>query len=787
MASSQRTLAVLFAPENHHYIQRLRRLLLDNGFTVLKEEDLDGEQLEEAGIDLGLGVGEDRLPEDAKEDAVYHTVLVVERPEAVARVKELKTSTIAECFPSLRLFVAPSASAANMAIDSIFPSLPSSPAPASPSILAFPSSGSSTDSKPKPFALSNLAFVETQPAPAHASTRMLSPSIERALEELEEREERRRTGSTSTRASKNSFSDSRLASRASGIASTRAEDGFTADASEMQERRVFTAHSRESSEDFAEACEQDEGFEDEEPGITAGLPEQGLEAEDTQDDSGAEAAGDSAGAYVDEEQDDAVPGVESPSLLSAPTLSRMASTLSSTSATSSNPSSSSFRARPAPTGEPTVQPRLTKAAALRLGISVPPTTPRRTSSETPSSADAASVPRVVPTPKSLAASSIAPRMTKSASLRTGQGQEASSSSQTPRPAKRQSISTAERAAMDRAARRHSIQVPSLTAQPAIEVRLSRAAMLRQGLELPPTTPRLSRQSSATSAEEPKTTMSAASRRVSVDLKALREPTLAPRSTRSSALRTGSSGSVGAPAMTRGRSLGTLEELLGAEQQQGLPQRVRQPVNYEGVPGHKRRESIQVKATAPPKMEVRMSRAARLRNGIPEEITELKRAKTEPVSFEGVPGHRRRETIAVASSRPPSITPRLNRAVLLRHTSDGPSLPSLVVRPASSLGLPSTTSTPLRVPSRNFSSTPQPSMPKPPTIAPRLNRAAELRAANKAGEEQKKDLLQTQTLGKKSNFVQPSSAKGKGGLSSRPATALGLGAALRETTNSPGPK
>ncbi|GAA6001051.1 hypothetical protein JCM10207_007390 [Rhodosporidiobolus poonsookiae] len=768
--AEERTLAVLFAPENSTHAPQVREQLLDSGFTVVEDGDFYGEELEEAGFDLGLGVGE-QAPVDVKENVkMMHTALLLEKEEAVAGLKQFKAES-ATMIPDLRMFAAPSASAAAMAIDVLFPRQPLSPSATSPTATSFPSLDNSTPtSKPKPFALSNLAFSgsskRSSTPPSSASK--LSPSIVRALEELEERERKRSTGSRSSRGSRHSTP--RAVSRASGFASTDAEVGFGEDAQEQQERRVFTAHSRESSEDFD--VEEELVTEDEaEEAVSEAAASEALSAEPFEQDEDAPEA--------DEDVFETSSVVTSPSLLSAPSLTRVTSNISSSSAVSSE---TSFRARPAPSSTPSVQPRMTKAAALRLGIALPPTTPRRSSEASTAASEAAPpLPRAVPLPKSLAAPSIAPRMTKSASLRTGQDAPASMQ----RPAKRQSISTAERAAMDRLARRHSIQVPSLSAEPAVAVRLSRAALLRQGKEVPPTTPRLSRQSSATSTEELRPPSSTATKRpsLSANLKALREPVLAPRSTRSSALRAGGGGSVAdSPSMARGRSLGSLEDLVTEQQ------RVKSAFDFDGVPGHKRRESIPVKATQPPKVQVRMSKTARLRNGIVEEDaaggTAMRRAKTESTSFAGVPGHPRQESIAVASSKPPSITPRPNRAMLLRQGSD--ELPRAVSplasrRAATSLGVP-TASLPPRASSALSRSSVAPPAPTPskPTIAPRSNKAAELRAAKKAAEVAKEQQVPVKTPFKARPA--PGSRVTPGKIGSRPSTSLGL--ALREATNSP---
>jgi len=51
---------------------------------VVAEESISGEELEEAGIDLGLGVGEAGDDSDGKE--TMHTALVVEKEDAVKSI-----------------------------------------------------------------------------------------------------------------------------------------------------------------------------------------------------------------------------------------------------------------------------------------------------------------------------------------------------------------------------------------------------------------------------------------------------------------------------------------------------------------------------------------------------------------------------------------------------------------------------------------------------------------------------------------------------------------------------
>lgn len=91
--------------------------------------------------------------------------------------------------------------------------------------------------------------------------------------------------------------------------------------------------------------------------------------------------------------------------------------------------------------------------------------------------------------------------------------------------------------------------------------------------------------------------------------------------------------------------------------------------FAGVPGHKRAEAIPVASTAPPAVTPRMTRASALRLGQP--VPQKPKARPSTAggllsdTFDGVPGHKRRETITVASTKPPSVTPRTNRSAELR--------------------------------------------------------------------------------------------------------------------------
>lgn len=139
--------------------------------------------------------------------------------------------------------------------------------------------------------------------------------------------------------------------------------------------------------------------------------------------------------------------------------------------------------------------------------------------------------------------------------------------------------------------------------------------------------------------------------------------------------------------------------------------------FAGVPGHKRKETITVASTAPPAIAPRLTKAAALRLGLERPATppgkkrmsisgplpkgvgqggnlngggpatpqkgstasaneaDGEETETEATgkknTFEGVPGHKRRESFSVASTKPPTIAPRLNRSAVLRKEGGPP--------------------------------------------------------------------------------------------------------------------
>ncbi|KAI9465422.1 hypothetical protein BJY52DRAFT_1113662 [Lactarius psammicola] len=156
------------------------------------------------------------------------------------------------------------------------------------------------------------------------------------------------------------------------------------------------------------------------------------------------------------------------------------------------------------------------------------------------------------------------------------------------------------------------------------------------------------------------------------------PTIVPRTTRAADLRAG----VTPPKIERNHGPRT------------TPSKEALQKMFADVPGHKRTGTIAVASTAPPVMAPRMTRAASLRiSGAtpprpvrPKPIITLAQAKAKAEeearaaaalkeaqarTFDGVPGHKRRESFSVASTKSPVVTPRQNRSALLRASKDTP--------------------------------------------------------------------------------------------------------------------
>ncbi|KAI0300198.1 hypothetical protein BC826DRAFT_991885 [Russula brevipes] len=242
------------------------------------------------------------------------------------------------------------------------------------------------------------------------------------------------------------------------------------------------------------------------------------------------------------------------------------------------------------------------------------------------------------------------------------------------------------------------------------------------------------------------------------------PTIVPRTTRAADLRAG----VTPPKIERDHG------------PRAAPSKEALRKTFANVPGHKRTETIEVASTAPPSMPPRMSRAASLRiSGAPppkprpkpiitlaqakakaaaEERTRAALKEAQAKTFDGVPGHKRRESFSVSSTKVPVVAPRQNRSAVLRASKETPPPssyqfrppigPSVARSPSSLSGSYGSPSRPASVqgniyaPRRSLSrmsdsngaiATPlaaRPASLQSPTIAPRPNRSAMLRVANK---------------------------------------------------------
>ena len=662
-ADVQRTLLVLFAPEAHLGAPYARRILSGAGLVVVKEDKLSGEELEEAGIDVDDGGSGDQ------HQRTSHLAMVVEGANAVACARELRTGAcvavhlsgeqecerltkVALCYrlatecPTLRTFAAPSLDAATMAIEILFPCL-DEPKEETAAVATVTTSNAA----PKPFALSNAAFeAKQEAAPAPAVERRLSPAIEKALAEVEAREEQQRLRKISR--------SSRGSGAASGTASPLASRDQSNNGTDVEattfERRVFTrARSPSPEPESFAGTDAERDVQDPEPTTQSPSP-------------------------VPEQVDE---NLQRP--IATPARSRASSALSHLSRASSTQSattSNGFKARPAPpsSSKPAIQPRMAKAAALRLGIALPPATPRRSTINVPSPAAAAAAPTPQTsraTPRSLAQPTIMPRLTKAAALRLGQPDP--SAATTPRV--RQSISTAERVALDRARRQSALGAAATSTTTTtttrgakvVEVRMSRAALLRQGLDAsaPPSSSvnrtkgiiTAGRASLGSSMPGPST--AAASGRpstgtglgpVSAELKALREPAIAPRMTKAASLRTGggaggagAKGAAGRPSLLSSSSLANARATCasssaavgGSATTAAAGDRTYRPASATGG-------SLSSSASA--------SRPASSASAGPRKSLSLSKGTTTTTSRTAAP-----------PPPPPTLTPRLNKAAELR--------------------------------------------------------------------------------------------------------------------------
>ncbi|KAJ6613273.1 hypothetical protein B0H10DRAFT_241807 [Mycena sp. CBHHK59/15] len=151
------------------------------------------------------------------------------------------------------------------------------------------------------------------------------------------------------------------------------------------------------------------------------------------------------------------------------------------------------------------------------------------------------------------------------------------------------------------------------------------------------------------------------------------PDIVPRTTRAAALRAG-----------------VVFEKAGPSAPRAPLSKEQLAKTFANVPGHKRAESIAVASTAAPTIAPRMTRATALRLGLPPPAP-VRRPVSTDVSdmqmFEGVPGHKRRETISVASVQAPTVAPRLNKSAALRASKDQAPPSSFMFRAPTAQKLP----------------------------------------------------------------------------------------------------
>ncbi|GAC95184.1 hypothetical protein PHSY_002759 [Pseudozyma hubeiensis SY62] len=330
----------------------------------------------------------------------------------------------------------------------------------------------------------------------------------------------------------------------------------------------------------------------------------------------------------------------------------------STAATSVRPQSRAssahptFKARPIPTtvkSAPSIQPRLSKAAALRMGVQLPDSPARVASRNVSPTKDSASVgisgvvKRPVAPPVSLKAPSIAPRLNKAAMARQGgpsaaapelAGRPASAAAGATRHAFPTTLSTSADAAPRKQVdfsntpghKRHSLigktTIASI-APPTIAPRQNRASMSRI---------------------QPQTLATASSRPTS------RDAASAP------------------PSSFKGASLARRSSVSTP---QSAAHRDRAPVDFTATPGHKRTSlSLSIPSLAAPSLAPRQNRASLARTQQPSGTASPRLTEKSPAvkatDFTAVAGHKRSSlSFSLSSLRAPSIEPRLNRAAGVR--------------------------------------------------------------------------------------------------------------------------
>ncbi|PLW38857.1 hypothetical protein PCASD_09852 [Puccinia coronata f. sp. avenae] len=210
-------------------------------------------------------------------------------------------------------------------------------------------------------------------------------------------------------------------------------------------------------------------------------------------------------------------------------------------------------------------------------------------------------------------------------------------------------------------------IPASLTEPTSSPKMSKAAMLRLGLTWTPpvrTPAPASSQSSPANGAPP-------ARGPIAPVASLNPPTVQPRPTKASTLR------------TNGGPLDSSSPVVS--NQPARPRRTESEI-FENTPGHGfRRANLQtnIASIAAPKTQPRPTKASALRTGgaTPSAASPantngnhgsktLGSAARRSVDFHGVPGHKRNEKIQVGATKRPEIEPRMTKASLLRMGGGG---------------------------------------------------------------------------------------------------------------------
>lgn len=339
---------------------------------------------------------------------------------------------------------------------------------------------------------------------------------------------------------------------------------------------------------------------------------------------------------------------------------------------------STFKARPIPStvsNKPSIQPRLSKAAALRMGVEIPSPAPTRTATSPVKSAAgdvgiSGVAKRPVALPASLRAPTIAPRLNKAAVARQGGAVDSPLGGRVSRPSSAAGRSSA------------NTHKPFPSPSPAAEV----GGRQRKEFDFS-NTPGHKRLS-----------LTAVGR---TSIASIAPPAIAPRQNRASMSRiTGSTPSQpSVTSVSKGPPSAYKPIVSGRDRSSSLSTpgsevRERKPISFDQTPGHKRASlSLSIPSLAAPSLAPRQNRAslARTRPSLPTPAVVSPRSSTKPLpspqtrveskkegekenrrtDFATIPGHKRQSlSFSLTSLKQPSIMPRLNKAAGARIGAGG---------------------------------------------------------------------------------------------------------------------